>query len=273
MPFFSWLKKSSSKHDLEADKDAKMQLTLKVLQSQQSTEPVFDISGCHAHYVPDQTYTYCKLLKKTKLLLNNNALTSLEEGGDINDLITVQYMSLHNNKFSSLPTGIGCMKNLCHLDVSDNSLKSLPNSISSLKKLQIINLDNNNFSKVPACLCALKKLQQISMLGNKVKDVPKELFQLQTSLKVLVLNSDHLKNTVREVYIDGAVGGLMRYSCEGAGVEYVGVVEEEEGEDEPDVGSPSRTAHVSCEYVYCAYYTMRRYVQGFIVLFIFSLID
>ena len=244
MPLFSWFKKNGSRSKSpapEENKDDKMQLTLKVMQSQQTDGPAFDISGCNAHYVPGQTYTYCKLLKKTKLLLHDNALTSMEEGGDINDLLTIEVLDIHNNYFSALPQSIGCLKNLSFIDASNNSLKSLPNSFSNLKKLQEINLDNNCLTKVPSCLCALPKLRKITMLGNKVKELPRELHGIQSSLAVLALDPDNLRNPFKDLYEEGGVEAVMRHICSRAHVEYTGVAEDSGGPaDELDASPKHR---------------------------------
>uniref|UniRef100_A0A6A7G6D0 E3 ubiquitin-protein ligase LRSAM1-like n=3 Tax=Hirondellea gigas TaxID=1518452 RepID=A0A6A7G6D0_9CRUS len=229
MPFFSKLRRSShdspKKSSDNESKEDRLNLTMKCMQSQHTIEPVYDLSGCNAAFVPDQTFTYCKLLSKSTLLLFDNALTSLDGGGDLGDLISIKFLDIHNNKIFELPSGIGSLKNLVKLDISCNTLKYLPNSVAHLKHLEEINLENNKFTTVPECLCALPVLQKILLGGNKIKKIPKGIHQLQDSLQTLSVDTDHLHEPYKSLFKKVGLEDVLRQACSDAGVEYTGVKE------------------------------------------------
>lgn len=234
MPFISWLKKScggvsesDEGSDIEMTREEKLQLSLKCMQSQQSLEPIYDISGCNTPYVPDQTYTYCKLLQKTTLILSNNYISSLDEGGNISDLKSLKVLAVSSNRLSSIPNDIGYLTSLVNLDLSKNAIKSLPNSFEKLTNLQDLNLSFNEFINVPTCLCALPKLCKLLLDGNKIKKIPSEFHHLQSSLVTLSLDTEHLKDPYKSEFMECGTEGLLKHLCEAANVEYTGLGERE----------------------------------------------
>lgn len=224
-------------------KDDKLQLTLKCMQSQQTVEPIFDIAGCNALYVPEQTFTYCKLLQKTCLNMSNNCLTSLDGGGAISDLVTLKVMDISENKFSTIPSEVGFLSNLVKLDISKNDIKSLPSSFGKLTNLQEINLSHNKFSKVPTCLCALAKLCKLYFEGNKIKGLPSDLCHLQSSLHTLSLDTADLHEPWKSAFLEGYVEGLMKRLCQEFNVDYTGINEVKTPEAEPKVTPNESTFH------------------------------
>ena len=79
-------------------KEKKEKLSMKVHLAQTSPDSTYDLSDCGAALIPDDTYTYCKLLMKSKLILRNNCLSSLDCGGSIQDLINLQIIDVSNNR-------------------------------------------------------------------------------------------------------------------------------------------------------------------------------
>lgn len=231
MPFKNFFKKRNSSPEMETKTADKHLLTLKCMQSQQTTEPVYDLSGCNTSYVPDQTFTYCKLLSKTSLILHSNSLTSLENGGSISDLVTIEVLDIHANNFSELPSEICYLQRLIRIDASNNCLKSLPSSFSKLKSLQDLNLNNNHFSKVPLALCALPALHKLSLDGNKIKRIPNDFHSLQSSLGSFSVECESLEDPFRNLLRDGNLEDLMKRLCFDAGVEYTGIQEKSNKED------------------------------------------
>lgn len=54
-----------------------------------------------------------------------------------------------NNKLVSLPSDIGCIKNLMELDASCNEITNLPRSLGQLKNLKALNLRKNLLVELP----------------------------------------------------------------------------------------------------------------------------
>ena len=62
----------------------------------------------------------------------------------IDNLKSLKYLYLNNNKLTSIPDSISKMKSLKYLYLSNNNLTSIPDSISNLKSLKTLYLENNS---------------------------------------------------------------------------------------------------------------------------------
>lgn len=227
MPFASLFKrdKNSSKPDSPyahlSNKEKKSLFGLKVVQAQQNPEPIYDLSGCGAIDLPDDTYTFCKILGKTSLILKDNNLTSLDTGGSIQDLSELKFLDASFNKIEKLTSNIYFLKKLQVLNLSNNKLKSLPDSFNSLQCLEELLLSNNKFSKVPLAVCALPKLRVLSLKGNNINAIPKEICKLHNTLQSLEFDFDIIENVNQDILKDGFVQ-IMKYFCSLEGFEYEG---------------------------------------------------
>ncbi|XP_064616140.1 E3 ubiquitin-protein ligase LRSAM1-like isoform X3 [Liolophura sinensis] len=130
MPFFGHKQSEAGRKKLQHQ----------VYLAQESPEATVDLSGCEAVEVPHGIYATCKILRKEALLLHNNWLTSLKEGGNILDLVTIRVLDLHSNELSSLPDEICMLQNLQVLNVEKNKLTKLPNNLEGLQSLQNLNV-------------------------------------------------------------------------------------------------------------------------------------
>ncbi|KAF2351203.1 Leucine-rich repeat [Trinorchestia longiramus] len=238
MPFKNFFKRKSDPSVLKNTEDKpeedKHLLTLKCMQSQQTVEPVYDISGCQAAFIPDQTFTYCKLLRKTSLILHSNSFTSLEDGGSLSDLSSLEVLDIHSNHIAQFPSDIALLVNLVQLDASKNRLKSLPNSFRKLRSLKILDLSENNFSQVPLAICALPRLNKLCLDGNRIKHIPSDFHKLQSSLEHFSISLNPVKDPEGSLLNEHGVEGLMKHLCAKAGVEYTGVSEELQAAEEID---------------------------------------
>ncbi|KAL7645826.1 UNVERIFIED_CONTAM: hypothetical protein RMT77_002723 [Armadillidium vulgare] len=227
MPFASLFKrdKNSSKTDSPyshlSNKEKKSLFGLKVVQAQQNPEPVYDLSGCGASELPDDTYTFCKILGKTSLILKDNHLTSLDTGGSIRDLSELRFLDASFNKIEKLTDNICFLKKLQVLNLSNNKLRSLPDSFNSLLCLEELLLSDNKFSKVPPVVCALPKLRILSLKGNNINAIPEEISKLHNTLQSLELNFDIIENVNQDILKDGFTE-IMKYFCNLEGFEYEG---------------------------------------------------
>ncbi|KAK7080782.1 E3 ubiquitin-protein ligase lrsam1 [Halocaridina rubra] len=212
-----------------SSKEDKAKLGMKVVMAQQNPEPIYDLSDCGVVDLPQDTFIMCKLLQKTTLLLRNNWISSLEKGGKLQDLSSLEILDLTCNKISHLPDSIGKLQMLRVLKLGSNKLKTLPSAIVDLKNVQELYLSSNKFSKVPLCVCALPKLRVLTLTGNNITVLPKDFCALQRSLCSLEIDVDHLQSPLPTVLSEG-VEALMKYLCQIHETEYIGLSEEVEEE-------------------------------------------
>merc|ERR1719343_771165 len=82
-------------------------------------------------------------LKSLKYLNLSKSSGLLPEA--IGDLVGLTELNLHRSKIASLPSAIGRLKNLEHLDLSNMSkLQGLPPELTKLTNLKTLNLQNTN---------------------------------------------------------------------------------------------------------------------------------
>ncbi|XP_026476564.1 E3 ubiquitin-protein ligase LRSAM1-like [Ctenocephalides felis] len=105
------------------NKELKAKLEHKLYLARENPEPVFDLSECDLKQVPQGIFTLCKVFRKEVLLLHNNRLSSLDNGGSINDLNLLTILDLHKNLLVTLPQSINVLTNLRELYLNNNRLK------------------------------------------------------------------------------------------------------------------------------------------------------
>lgn len=237
MPF-GFFKRDRSADNRMGGKEKKNQLGMKVVLAQQNPEPVYDLSDCGMVELPPDTFVMCRLLQKTSLILNINAISNLEKGGKLAELSAIQVLDLSENKFSSIPDSINRLTSLRTLKLSGNKLKSLPSSISECEKLEELDLSSNKFSKVPTSVCALPKLRILSLCDNKITSLPVEFCKLQNTLHTLNIDEDKIVDS--SIASDG-VEAIMKSLCEENGVEYLGLTEQPEEDARPIASSVKLT--------------------------------
>ena len=101
-------------------------------------------------------------------------------------------LRLDENRLSTLPESLSCMKNLKVLDLGDNNLTSLPDDIGSLTKLEILNLSQNNITELPASVGDLPSLKILDLSGNHFEDLP-ESFQSAGVIESFFMEKNYVK--------------------------------------------------------------------------------
>ncbi|KAG8229622.1 hypothetical protein J437_LFUL002347, partial [Ladona fulva] len=199
--------------------DYKARLEHKLYLARENPEPIFDISDCALKAVPSGIYSLCKVFRKDALFLQENQLTSLYGGGNLQDLVLIQMLNLESNHLTTLPPEISALKSLQILKVNNNKLKSLPDSIGDLPKLQEFNLSNNSLKSIPSTIGNLKRLQNLDLHSNKIKALPKELCQA-ICLRELNIDCENMLYPPKEICLNG-IQDVMKFLCKESGVEYV----------------------------------------------------
>lgn len=107
------------------------------------------------------------------------------------------YLLLHNNRLSSLPTGIFAnLSALNYLELDNNPITELsPNIFDSLKSLNFLSLQSTNLSSLPPQLLAnTQKITEINLSRNEISDIPENFFGSMSDLEYL--NIDYLNLSV-----------------------------------------------------------------------------
>ena len=92
---------------------------------------------------------------------------------------------LNFNKLTHLPSSVGRLKGLSHLDVSNNQLSEVPPEVGMLVNLKTLLLFDNNLHSLPHELGALYQLETLGIEGNPLEEELKSEI-IQNGTKALV---------------------------------------------------------------------------------------
>lgn len=101
-------------------------------------------------------------------------------------LVNLQRLLIHLNKIRSLPTSIGEMRSLHHLDAHFNELGGLPLSIGRLTNLQFLNLSSNfsDLTELPDTFGDLTNLKELDLSNNQIHALPNTFGRLDKLTKL-----------------------------------------------------------------------------------------
>ena len=129
----------------------------------------------------------------TGLRLSDNGLNGSIPSG-IGILASLQHLDLSQNLVSgSIPSDLGTSANLQHLDLSQNLVSgSIPSDLGSLPDLGYLNLDSNELTgPIPGELSYLRRLRYLALGSNHLTGpLPPELGVLR--LQALLINDNGL---------------------------------------------------------------------------------
>ncbi|KAL7185640.1 hypothetical protein ACSBR2_027564 [Camellia fascicularis] len=186
-------------------------------------EELFTIFNVNKDYLIFKTGLFSKFKKLVILQLGRwetsaEQAIEVENGDFLNDLGAKKHLRACHN-LESLPSDIGSLRKLTHLDVSQCFLlEGMPKGIEKLSSLQVlkgfvIGHTKKNFSKL-GDLVQLKKLRKLSIrIGSNAVIVQEELnkFKEITTLRVLTISwgkvASASKNGGQGTKMDSNVGG------------------------------------------------------------------
>lgn len=102
------------------------------------------------------------------------------------ELVNLQRLSIQLNKICSLPTSIGEMRSLRHLDAHFNELRGLPLAIGRLTNLEILNLSSNfsDLTELPETFGDLTNLKELDLSNNQIHALPDSFGRLDNLIKL-----------------------------------------------------------------------------------------
>ncbi|GAA55125.1 E3 ubiquitin-protein ligase LRSAM1, partial [Clonorchis sinensis] len=170
---------------------------------------LFDLADCGLKEIPSGTFSLAKVLLKTHLLLQNNALRNLDSGGNLSDLQHLQVLDLSSNLLQRLPDKFHNFPSLQILNLSKNRLQSLPPSFVKLSSLYKLNLEDNALKFVPSEIGALTQLVVLGLAGNPFSELPDQILKL-ANLQELTLPVERMRFPPADVCKDG-VDAILRF--------------------------------------------------------------
>lgn len=101
-------------------------------------------------------------------------------------LVNLEKLLIHLNKIRLLPSSIGEMKSLRHLDVHFNELHGLPQSIGKLTNLEYLNLSSNfsDMTELPETVGDLVNLTELDLSNNQIRALPYTFSRLENLTKL-----------------------------------------------------------------------------------------
>lgn len=207
--------------------DIKVNLEQKLYLAKESPEPVFDLSECQLKQVPSGIFSICKVFRKDQLLLNDNQLKSLDNGGLMSDLYLIKVLNISCNKFSQLHGDIKYLVSITELYVQDNELTFLPHSICNLQNLRILDVSKNNLQELTTSLGKLKNLRKLNIKENvNLTRLCPELCQA-SNLQLLDLDCDQFIYPPSEIATLGIIE-IMIFLCKHMNLEYTPPLQDDE---------------------------------------------
>ncbi|MCA9329863.1 leucine-rich repeat domain-containing protein [Candidatus Saccharibacteria bacterium] len=96
----------------------------------------------------------------------------------------LEYLSISNNKITTVPPEIGQLKKLKVLRLGCNKICTLPSEIGQLTELQILSIHSNKITRLPDEICNLVNLTTLECSHNGLTSLPDNIGNL-TNLKEL----------------------------------------------------------------------------------------
>jgi Leucine-rich repeat (LRR) protein len=132
-------------------------------------------------------------LKRLRVLdLGHNALTCVPAGlGDLDGL--TDFLYLHDNQLTSLPSSLGNLTKLRYLNISENAFEVLPECVSSMSSLVELRASDNRLASLPDSLGRLSRLRELHLRNNKLISLPESIGMLQ-EIRQIDLRGNPLKH-------------------------------------------------------------------------------
>ncbi|XP_077298455.1 E3 ubiquitin-protein ligase LRSAM1-like [Arctopsyche grandis] len=200
--------------------EVRARLQRKLCLARESPDTQFDLSECELRAVPSGVFSLCRVFRKDALILRDNQLSHLTDGGDLADLILIQILDVSLNRIPKLPDAINRLINLIELHASNNQIKTLPDSIGDLFNLRVLDVSHNCLKSLTPSLGKLGRLKHLNVSHNdNLKTICKEL-STAVSLSTIILDAGNFSFPPTEIAQQGT-SEIMKFLCKESSVEYI----------------------------------------------------
>ena len=143
------------------------------------------------------TTLFVQLGDLRRMNVQRNDLTSLLELSlpqlSMYTLRELNHLNISGNKLTTLPSEMGVLTKLRHLDASFNNISKLPLSMSQLSSLESCNLSGNSLSSLEEWFSSLSHLNRLDLSKNLFSAMPFSLCKLG-KLQILDMSSNSLNH-------------------------------------------------------------------------------
>ncbi|XP_053576187.1 p53-induced death domain-containing protein 1 [Bombina bombina] len=109
-------------------------------------------------------------------------LTTLpSELGNLSNLL---HLDLSYNNFTELPPCVTSLSRLSELIISFNQLNTLPDAITELENLKVLSVMSNQLTQLPLAIGQLKNLERLYLSENKLESLPQDIGELQRCIEL-----------------------------------------------------------------------------------------
>jgi Leucine-rich repeat (LRR) protein len=149
------------------------------------------------------------LMRNLKVLITNSEITNLPT--QIGNLHKLTHLDLAFTLITSLPSQIGNLKNLTHLTLYNSQITNLPTQVGNFRNLTYLNLAGTSITSLPPEIGKLNKLTVLDLHDSKITSLPPEIGKLQ-NLTELDLSGTEITslppeigklNKLSELYLSG----------------------------------------------------------------------
>jgi len=130
-----------------------------------------------------------------KIVSNSNMLVNLPSS--LGHLVDLQHLNLSCNKLALIPAEIGNLSQLATLQLKGNDLEYIPDSITELRSLIELDLEANRLQFLPHHLGRCSALERLILEDNQLKRMP-DITGL-VNLKYLKIRNNNLENVPPEL--------------------------------------------------------------------------
>lgn len=145
---------------------------------------------------PLQPEVVGQLTNLTELWVDNNRIRRLPS--NIGNLKRLVHVDMNNNLLTCLNAEIGEWAMLQELSVSGNDLESIPPTIGQLRSLVSLKLDENQLQELPDSIGQCEMLEELMLSHNDLSELPASIGRLRR-LRILTVDENFLRTLPNEL--------------------------------------------------------------------------
>ncbi len=131
----------------------------------------------------EQIIEQARLDGRTRLNLGSKQIYTLPSS--IGSLFNLRHLELRDNQITTLPDSIANLSNLTILDLGGNGIINVPEQIFSLTNLTVLGLHCNSLIALPDSIGNLYNLTRLTLLDNQLTKLPDSIGELCNLVELL----------------------------------------------------------------------------------------